>query len=201
MPDRPRIDIYCEDRGHEQFARALLERLAHEKAVNPIIRTVSGRGGHGRAVAEFRAWQRAVVSKSGIGHDIPDVLVLLIDANCSGWAQVRRDLEESVEPGIFPRYAIGCPDPHVERWCLADPQGIQEVLGVSSPADPGKCERDLYKQLLRETIQRAGQPILISEMEYAPDLVEAMNLFQAGKRQSSLKHFVDEVRDALQSLR
>jgi len=201
MPDRPRIDIYCEDRGHEQFARALLDRLAHELALSPIIRTISGRGGHGRAVTEFRAWQRAVSAKSGIGHDIPDVLVLLIDANCSGWAQVRRDLEDSVEPGVFTRCAIGCPDPHIERWCLADPQCIQRVLGVAPPADPGKCERDFYKQLLRDTIKKAGQPILISEMEYAPDLVRAMNLFQAGKRQSSLKHFVGEVRGALQSLK
>lgn len=201
MPERPRVDIYCEDRGHEQFARALLERLSHEMALNPIIRTVSGRGGHGKAMSEFRAWQRAVSSKSGIDHDIPDVFVLLIDANCSGWAQVHRDLEGSVEPGIFPRYAIGCPDPHIERWCLADPQGIQKVLGVNPPADPGKCERDLYKQLLRETIRRAGQPILSSEMEYAPDLVNAMNLFQAGKKQPSLKHFVNDLRAALQSLR
>ncbi|HWN43205.1 MAG TPA: hypothetical protein VNW71_13350 [Thermoanaerobaculia bacterium] len=200
MPERPRIDLYCEDYGHEQFARALVGRLAREIGLHPIIRAISSRGGLGKAVTEFRAWQRAVSSGGGIGHEIPDLLVLLIDANCSGWAQVRRDLEESVEPGIFPRSAIGCPDPHVERWCL-DPQCIQEVLGVSPPADPGKCERDLYKQLLRNTIKKAGQPILISEMEYAPDLVGAMNLFQAGKRQPSLKHFVDQIRGALQSLR
>lgn len=201
MPDRPRIDIYCEDRGHEQFARALLERLGREAGLSPILRTVSGRGGHGKAISEFRAWQRVVASNRGIGHDIPDIFVLLIDANCSGWAHVHRQLEESVEPGIFPRCTIGCPDPHVERWCLADPQGIQEVLGVAPPADPGKCERAFYKQLLRETIRKAGQPILSSEMEYAPDLVDAMNFFQAGKRQPSLKHFVEDLRAALQSLK
>ena len=200
MPDRPRIDLYCEDYGHEQFARALIGRLARESALNPIIRTATGRGGHGRAMSEFRAWQRAVAAKRGIGQDIPDLLVILIDANCSGWPQARRDLENAVAPGISPRCAIGCPDPHVERWCL-DPEGVQEILGVPPPPDPGKCERDLYKQLLRDTIRKAGQPILISEMEYAPDLVSAMNLFQAGKKQPSLKHFVGEVRGALKSLK
>ena len=68
------------------------------------------------------------------------------------------------------------------------------------PADPGKCERDIYKRLLRQTIQSAGQPILTNEMEYAPDLVLAMDLFRAGKNQASLRHFIDEIRKALQSL-
>ncbi len=201
MVDRPRIDLYCEDSGHERFARALLKRLANELDIRPSINTVSGRGGHGQAITEFKAWQRAVSSGRGIGHEIPDLLVLLIDSNCSGWAQVRREIEQAIDPGTFPHSAIGCPDPHVERWCLADSQGVQEVLGVPPPPDPGKCERHLYKQLLRQTIRKADQPILTSEMEYAPDLVAAMDFFRAGKSQPSLKHFVEEIRSALQQLR
>jgi hypothetical protein len=200
MVERPRINLYCEDSGHEQFARALLNRLARELSLRLDIRTSSGRGGHGRAMTEFKIWQRAVGASRGIGHEVPDLLVLLIDANCTGWAQVRRDLEQSVDSTVFSRCAIGCPDPHIERWCLADPTAIQEVLGASAPPDPGKCDRHFYKQLLRKTIREAGQPILTNEMEYAPDLVEAMDLFRAGKNQASLKHFVDEIRGALQEL-
>jgi hypothetical protein len=37
-------------------------------------------------------------------------------------------------------------------------------------------------------------------MEYAPDLVAAMDLYHAGKNQPSLRHFVDELRSALQLL-
>jgi hypothetical protein len=133
-------------------------------------------------------------------QEVPDLLVLMIDANCAGWSQARRELEEAIERAIFPRFAIGCPDPHVERWCLADPVAVQAVLGISAPADPGKCERHVFKRLLRQTILDAGQPILTSEMEYAPDLVAAMDLYRAGKNQSSLRHFVEEVRDALQSI-
>ena len=199
MIDRPRIDLYCEDSGHEQFARALLQRLASEIGLRPSINTPSGRGGHGQAISEFKAWQRAV-TRGHIGHEIPDLLVLLIDANCTGWAQAHRELERALEPGAFPRCAIGCPDPHVERWCLADPRAVQEVLGIQPPPDPGKCERNLYKQLLRQTIRSAGQPILTSEMEYAPDLVSAMDFFRAGKNQPSLKHFVEEIQSALQQL-
>lgn len=200
MVERPRIDLYCEDSGHEQFARALLKRLASELGLRPSINTVSGRGGHGQAISEFKAWQRAVTGGRGLGHEIPDLLVLMIDANCSGWTPVRRDVEQAVNPATFPHCAIGCPDPHVERWCLADPLAVQEVLGIPPPPDPGKCERRLYKQLLRQTIQSAGQPILTNEMEYAPDLVSAMDFFRAGKAQPSLKHFVEEIRSALQQL-
>lgn len=71
---------------------------------------------------------------------------------------------------------------------------------MSTPAVPEKCERHLYKQLLRKTILDAGQLILTNEMEYAPDLVAAMDLYRAGKNQPSLKHFVDELRSALRSL-
>jgi len=130
---------------------------------------------------------------------MPDLLILMIDANCKGWTNARRDLEGSINSQLFPRFAIGCPDPHVERWCLADPQAIQEVLGTQGPSDPGKCERHFYKSLLRKTILQAGQPILTTEMEYAPDLISAMDLFRAGRNQPSLKHFVDEIRSALQT--
>lgn len=200
MADRPRIDLYCEDSGHEQFSRALLKRLAGEIGLRPSISTISGRGGHGQAVSEFKAWQRAVTSGQGIDREVPDLLILVIDSNCTGWARARRDLLEAVDPAVFPHFAIGCPDPHIERWCIADPQAVQEVVGLAPPSDPGKCERHLYKQLLRQTILSADQPILTSEMEYAPDIVAATDFFRAGKKQPSLKHFVEEIRSALRQL-
>jgi hypothetical protein len=199
MADRPSVVLYCEDSGHEQFARAVLTRISHELGLRIAVRTSSGRGGHGRAMTEFKGWQRTIAGGGGFGFDIPDLLILMIDANCKGWATVRRELEDAIDGRIFPRCAIACPDPHVERWCLADPEAVQEVLGVAAPSDPGKCDRRFYKNLLRQTILDAGQPILTTEMEYAPDLVNAMDLFRAGRNQASLKHFLDEVKSALQS--
>jgi hypothetical protein len=200
MADRPRVDLYCEDNGHEQFARALVNRLAADLGFRPDLRTPSGRGGHGQAVTEFKLWQRAVTKGRGIGYDIPDLLILIIDGNCTDWSQAHRALQEIVDRQIFPRFVVGCPEPHVERWCLSDPDAVVKVLGLPPPADPGKCERKFYKQLLRQTIRAAGQPIITSEMEYAPDLVAAMDLYHAGKNQPSLRHFVDELRSALQLL-
>jgi hypothetical protein len=200
MGRSPQIALYCEDSGHEQFARALLNRLARAVDLRADIRTLSGRGGHARALKEFRLWQRTIGTRQGLGQEIPDLLILLIDANCKGWAQVRNDLEASVNGQIFPFSVVGCPDPHVERWCLADPVAVQQVLDIQPPSDPGKCDRHIYKQMLRQTIRAAGQPILTNEMEYAPDLVEAMDFYRAGKSQPSLKHFIEEIQRALLGL-
>lgn len=196
MAEAFRVDLYCEDRGHEQFVRALIQRLAREERLPVAAHTASGRGGHGRAVTEFRAWQKKM--QKGEGR-VPELLILTIDANCSDWNGFHKDLEEAIDPTVFPRWVVGCPEPHVERWCLADPTSFRQVVGGPAPDDPGKCERALYKRLLRESILAAGQLILTDEMEFAPELVQAMDLYRAGKRQRSLGRFVDELRLAIRS--
>jgi len=127
-------------------------------------------------------------------------VVLVIDGNCEDWGTARKALSEAVEDYVFPRSEVGCPEPHVERWCFADPESFNDVIGAAPPSDPGKCERFLYKNLLRRTILEAGQPILTTEMEFAPDLVERMNLYKAGKNQRSLGHFVEGLRSAFRLL-
>jgi len=198
MGAEPRIDLYCEDSGHEQFTRALISRLAREQLGGvPIVETVSGRGGHGRALTEFRGWQRKA-QKGGL--TFPDLLVVVIDTNCSSWNEARAEVEGAVDRSLFPRHVVGCPDPHVERWCLADPAGFKLAVGASPRPDPDKCERNVYKRLLRQSIQDAGEPILTNEMEFAPDIVAAMDLYRAGKRQPALGKFVQDLRAAFTTL-
>jgi hypothetical protein len=196
MDDLLRVDLYCEDSGHELFVRALLLRIARELSVRVAVQAMNSRGGHGRALSEFRIWQKAM-AKGGAGLTRPDLLALIIDANCHGWSDCRRDLFSEIDQEVFPAHVIGCPDPHVERWCFADPVAVQTVFGRPCPRDPDKCERGRYKSLLRETIELSGQLILTTEMEVAPDLVDAMDLFAAGRKQPSLRHFVDDIRKAL----
>lgn len=198
MAERRLVDLYCEDRGHEELTRALLARLAREEGIEVRLRTQNSLGGHGRAVSEFKLWQRKVVK--GLPERVPDLLVLVIDGNCTEWGSAHKDLSGAIDKSLFPQFVVGCPEPHVERWCFADPESFKEVVGQAPPADPGKCERFLYKNLLRQTILDAGQPILTTAMEFAPDLIEAMDLYRAGKNQHSLGHFVEGVRSALRLL-
>jgi hypothetical protein len=196
MADGPRLALFCEDAGHEQFVVALVERLADEVEVIPVVQPVSARGGEGQALTEFKLWQRSFLSRSGT----PDLLVLVIDANCAGWSQMRTDLDAAVNREIVPRHVVGCPDPHVERWYAADPVGFEQVVGSSPGKDPGKCDREVYKRQVIEAAIRGGTPIVTSPAELAPDLVGSMDLYRAGKNQPSLKHFVDELRDGLRQL-
>lgn len=197
MRDRVRVSIFCEDRGHEQFVRPLVERLAREIGGRVATTIQNARGGRSRALAEFQAWQRSV-QLGAVG--VPDLVAVVVDTNCGTWADARRSVEERLDPSVFPRAVIGCPDPHVERWCLADPRTFQRVVGIAAPRDPGKCERDAYKHLLADSLARAGKPIATDEMEIALDIVDAMDLHRAVKKDRALGAFVGDLRTELTSL-
>ena len=53
MSDGHIVDLFVEDRAHEEFLTPLLRRVANEESVEVQIRVRSARGGHARAVAEF----------------------------------------------------------------------------------------------------------------------------------------------------
>lgn len=197
-PPTRRIDLFCEDRGHELFVRALITRIAREERVGLWVASVSTRGGHGRATQELSLWQKLM--RGGHPGGPPDVLVVAIDCNCGQWSDVRASIVETIDAATFPRALVACPDPHVERWCFADPVAFRDVVGSAPPRDPGKCQRDLYKRLFGEALKTAGAVVLGGEMDMAPDIVRRMDFFRAGKAQPSLKHFIDDLRAALREL-
>ena len=136
-----------------------------------------------------------------IQTSIPDLLVVVIDTNCTTWNQAHQEIEGAVDGSVFPVSVVGCPDPHVECWCVAYPSGFRPVIGVPPPADPDKCERDVSKNLLRTTIQEADLLILVNDMEFSHEIVDALDLYHASKRQPSLGHFIDDLKAALMSMR
>ncbi|MFW6012528.1 MAG: hypothetical protein ACOC92_02340 [bacterium] len=198
MADRPRVVLFCEDPGHEQFVRALVGRLAGDLGLRPTLQTPSARGGHGRALREFDAWQDGFAR--GRRQGFPELLVLAIDCNCTAWNKARRDLEQAIDQACFPNHVVACPDPHVERWYMADPAAFQEVVGARPGRDPGKCDRNAYKQLVEDAVSRAALPLVTGIPDLAPDLVTAMDLYRAAKSQPSLGHFIDGLGAALRRL-
>lgn len=190
-----RIDVYCEDASHEAVVRALVRRLADKERAAVDLRMQSGRGGKGKAITELKGWQAVRQKKLG---GIPDVLVIVIDANCDGPNQKKKEILQAVDPSLFPSIIVGCPDPHVERWLLADPPSFARVVGMAPLPDPGKCERSAYKDLLQRSIERANQLVqTTAAQDFAPDLVGDMDLFGAGKSRPELKHFIEELENAL----
>jgi len=91
------------------------------------------------------------------------------------------------------------PDPHIERWYLADSRGLQQVLEANTvPQVPAyKCERGRYKQALRDAIRQTGIIAPLGGLEYGSDIAETLDLYTVGKSDASFKHFVDELRAGL----
>jgi hypothetical protein len=193
------VDLFVEDRAHEEFLKAMLVRLAHEREKEVTVRVRSARGGHGRALEELSLYQKSAL-KLLSGRTVPDLLVVAIDANCASFNKSRKDIEEKIDPPFKDRVIVACPDPHIERWYLADPDSFTQVVGVRPKVGKKKCERGRYKALLSNAIVDGGHPPTLWGIEFAREIVEEMDLYRAGKIEKSLKHFLDQATARLQTL-
>lgn len=193
-------EILCfgEDSGHEQVISSLLKRLSAEEDVPFTLTWRSATHGHGKVVSELKSLLRDIRKEKGI---FPELIVVATDANCVGYNRRRRDITDLTDriPGI--RVVCALPDPHVERWLLIDSAAFKSVLGTGCQAPDQKCERDRYKRLLREAVRRAGISPSLGGIEYAEDIVNAMDLDRAGRDDPSLGHFLAELRLVLRGWR
>ena len=194
------VDIFVEDRAHEAFLVPMLRRIAQEEKVVVTPRVRSGRGGHGRAVTELKLYQD-LVQKGAAGTTNPDVLIAGIDGNCSTFTRAKKAIVAAIHAPFSDRLVVACPDPHVERWYLADPESFKDVVGDRPTIAKRKCARDYYKDALAKVVRKAGHPATLGGIEFAQELVERMDLYRAGRNERSLKAFVDDLRGRLRTLR
>lgn len=193
------VDIFVEDRAHEAFLVPMLQRIAREEKIVSSPRVRSGRGGHGRAVTELKLYQD-LVRKGATGTIAPDLLIAGIDGNCSTLARAKKAIEGATEAPFSDRLVVACPDPHVERWYLADPESFKELVGLRPTVGKKKCARDYYKDALARAVRKAGHPATLRGIEFAQELVERMDLYRAGRNERSLKAFVDDLRGRLKAI-
>lgn len=199
MSSRLTVDLFAEDRAHEEFLRAMLNRIATEQDRNLTVRVRSARGGHPRVLEELGLYQTSVL-KAPENLSMPDLVCIAIDANCKRWIRARTDIKKRIQSQFMQRAIIACPDPHIERWYLADPDSFAQVVGVRPKVGKRKCERDRYKAILSKAIVDAGHPVTLGGIEFAQELVAAMDLYRAGKSEGSLKHFLDETISHIKTL-
>jgi hypothetical protein len=190
------VDIFVEDRAHEALLIPLTERIAKEEQVQIATRSRSARGGHGRALEEFRLYQR-IVSSGATGTALPDLLIAGIDGNCSSFAKTKTAIEGVTKEPFAGRLIVASPDPHVERWYMADPESFGRVVGQEPTVGKKKCERDHYKNILSKTVRQAGHPPTLGGIEFAREIAQAMDLYRASKNDPSLKSFLDNFRAGL----
>jgi hypothetical protein len=83
MADLVRVDLFVEDRAQEAFVGALVRRVLREASREAIIHSRSALGGHGRALTELEAFQKAVRGRQP-GLNVPDIRPLL-NQTTSDW--------------------------------------------------------------------------------------------------------------------
>jgi len=193
------LDLFAEDRAHEEFLRAMIIRIAAEQERNLTVRVRSARGGHPRVLEELALYQTSVL-KAPENLSMPDLVCVAIDGNCKRWNRARMDIERTIRTQFRQRAIIACPDPHIERWYLADPDSFAQVVGGRPRVGKRKCERGRYKSILAKAIVDAGHPNTLGGIEFAQELVAAMDFYRAGKNEASLKHFLDHTIGHMKSL-
>jgi len=130
------VDLFSEDAAQEEFLSSVLRRLASEGGARVLVHSVSSRGGHGRALDEFKTYHRALTS--GFGQ-AAQLIVVAIDGNCTQWHAVRNEILQSVEQPYPAPIVPACPDPHIERWYMADPESFSQVVGAQPRLERAKC--------------------------------------------------------------
>ena len=187
-----RVELFCEDSAHESCARALVDRIASELTVEISIHTATAGWGLGRLKQELRAFQSLVARISGT----PDLLVVLVDANDVGASTRRSEIEQILDPTVFPEVVIGTPNPYVERWLLADPSSFATVFGVE-PATGKTSARHTWKSRLVEALEEADVIVVQGGAELADEIFAPMDFYRAGKADPTIQAFTDDLRHAL----
>ncbi len=185
--------LFCEDAAHEGWARALLSRLAREEGIDVSITIGSARFGIPRLKQELKGFDRALRRGSGL----PDLLIILIDANDAGVSERRREIDGAIDLTDYPHAVVGVPDPHVECWYVADPPSFGERFGAApSEGTVADC-----KERLVTALEEADEIVVSGGAEFADEIVDVMDLYRAGRGQAELKAFIDGVRGALKRLK
>lgn len=189
----PEIALFCEDSFHEKFIGALLKRFEKHYGLSAASRFLSSQGGLPRMAGEFKVFLRDLARDR---QQLPDSVIVVVDANCLGHNERKASMDSALanyrQFQQIVSYAI--PDPHIERWMLADPKAFHAVFGRGCTLPAVKCSKDEYKRLLRKEIRDSGIEAPLGGEEYAEEIVMAMNLPQVERREPSFGLFLKRLK-------
>ena len=188
------VAFFLEDIGQEAIIPPLFRRVAAEEGMQPdqlecqVLH--SRRGGSVAAFAKFLkdAKKSRIVSAN--------LLVVGWDGNCKGFANRRDQILAKATGSPFAEVIAAVPDPHVERWYLLDIPALSNAAGVHIALSqvPVKCEKNLYKTLLRQAFDNTEVTPPLGGIEYGERVAERMNLYAAAKQDHGLADFIDKAR-------
>jgi hypothetical protein len=186
------IALFVEDFGHEEFLKALLQRIADKYGIKLDIKPYSVRRGYGKVITELKKYLRDLRRDK---VKLLDLILVATDANCKGLNDRQREVDAVIKDfaiSIPIIYAI--PDPHIERWLLIDSAAFKEVFGKGCRAPDQKCEKKRYKQLLLNAIREVGIMPPLGGLEYSSDIVNAMDLKRVEQIDESLGKLLKDLK-------
>lgn len=185
-----KIVVFCEDSAHEFVLKAIMGKLKPEWGE---LQVLSAQHGKGKVISELEKYFRQLAKQI---INLPDAIVVAIDANCVGYHEKRKELEKLIpmELKSLP-FAFAIPDPHIERWLLIDSHAFKQVFGRGCQTPDQKCDRNRYKTLLKEQIRQTGHNPLLGGTEYADNIIGFMDLSYHNmlKLDESFARFVNEI--------
>ena len=189
------VSLFVEDLAHQYVIGALVQRVADDIGIGVRMEWRNAVGGHGKVAQTFKQYLRDIDRQ---GPPAPSFVVVATDANCKGYTARSKEIGGEAAKVEIVR---AIPDPHVERWLLLDGAAFKKIFGKGCDAPDQKCQRDRYKELLRQAIQAAGKTHAFGGIEYAEDLVAKMDLDRAARADRSLKRFLGDLRRAFETRR
>lgn len=182
------VVLFVEDEAHKAVVGRVVMRLAEKYQIEVQLDWRSAVHGHGRVVQELTGYLRDLRRQS---EHLPDLIVVATDANCKGLNERLREIQPPEAPAIDMAYAV--PEPHVERWLLLDGAAFRAVFGRGCQAPDQKCDRDRYKELLIHAVMGAGVRPNLGGIEFADDIMRAMDLSRAARLDASFGRFVGDL--------
>lgn len=190
-----KINLFVEDRGHEVILKALVRLLASQHNIPVTIAVKTATGGHGRVLSRLKEYMSDL--ENGWEH-MSDLLIVATDGNCKGYLGRKQEID-AVMKNFVGQVIYAIPDPHIERWLLLDANAFKKVLGKGCSAPTKKCERHLYKRLLIEAVRQTGINPPLGGIEYAEELVNAMDLEHLERTEDSLGKLLKSLRQQFQA--
>ena len=200
MSNQVIVDLFAEDRAHESFLEPLLTRIAREQdQVSKWRYAYVLPEGHSRAIAEFELYQ-SIVTKSLLSSESADIVVVAIDGNCSTFTEERRRIQDATVPMLRDPTGHSMSGSTHRAVVRRGSSVVRDYVGYRPNVGDKKCARGHYKQVLTTTIRQAGHQVILGGVEFAPELVEGMDLYRAGRNDSSLNAFLRDLRVRLRQV-
>lgn len=185
MPSKV-IGLFLEDIAQERYIQELAKKILADKGMDSEFRAYVSRGGRPAVFGELRAFFRL----RSISSEVPDYIIVGNDGNCQGFVDRRNEVLRHVPDEWKERVILAIPDPHIEAWFFRDLSAFHRAVGACDAPPTRKCDKDVYKDILRgRTIEAAGLAPL-GGIENAAAIVAQQDLGRLKASGIDLRSFV-----------